>query len=306
MQTMENNTIAIVVLYYKALDVTLKCMEALGKLRAPTGYNVEIVVVDNASPDDGYAVLQERYGASAHFHLIRNATNLGFAKGNNVGFAYAKETLKADFILLENSDAYIRDPDFLLKLVELYRADRFDVAGPDIVSLKDGKHQNPEKRQFYCADDVRRRLLKLKVLRTLCAVRLDVPVQRAFLRLKKVPEGGMSVTGDEKPEDLQLFGAFLIFSRAYIERYEGLYPGTFMYGEENILRYIIERDALQMRFLPELQVFHEEGSSTDGLFRQDYRKRAFRYRHSIDSFSAMLQLMQADAARQIPTADKQK
>ena len=50
MQTMENNTIAIVVLYYKALDVTLKCMEALGKLRAPTGYNC--LLYTSPSPRD--------------------------------------------------------------------------------------------------------------------------------------------------------------------------------------------------------------------------------------------------------------
>lgn len=65
----------------------------------------DIVVVDNASTDGSDEEIQRRFPAMT---LIRNAKNLGFAAGNNVGIAYALER-GADHVLLLNNDVYL-DP----------------------------------------------------------------------------------------------------------------------------------------------------------------------------------------------------
>ncbi|MBZ2166572.1 glycosyltransferase family 2 protein [Methanobacterium spitsbergense] len=49
-------------------------------------------------------------------NLIKNQDNYGFAKGNNIGIAYALNSLNPDYILLLNNDTVV-DPEFLLEMV---------------------------------------------------------------------------------------------------------------------------------------------------------------------------------------------
>ncbi|MBI2811769.1 MAG: glycosyltransferase family 2 protein, partial [Candidatus Melainabacteria bacterium] len=71
----------------------------------------EIVLVDNGSSDP----LEEISGVT----LLKNATNLGFAEGNNVGIRYALEQ-GADAVLLFNNDA-VADPGLLSAFVSAAR-----------------------------------------------------------------------------------------------------------------------------------------------------------------------------------------
>ena len=66
-----------------------------------------VLVVDNASRDDSVAVV-ESVRPSAK--IIRNGTNLGFVRGNNVGIAAARPG--SDVVLL-NNDLWIEQGDWL-------------------------------------------------------------------------------------------------------------------------------------------------------------------------------------------------
>ena len=63
---------------------------------------LEIIVVDNGSARDEAAMLRERY---PEIKALRSERNLGFAGGNNLGFAAAT----GDYLLLLNNDTEVED-----------------------------------------------------------------------------------------------------------------------------------------------------------------------------------------------------
>lgn len=77
----------------------------LTSLLTQTLREIEIIVVDNASTDDTVTLVEHAY---PQVTLIRNARNLGFAGGMNVGL----EAARAPVVVLLNQDV-ILDPDCL-------------------------------------------------------------------------------------------------------------------------------------------------------------------------------------------------
>ena len=71
--------VSIIILNWNSYEVTLDCLLSLRKIDYP---NFEMVVVDNGSVDGSPEKLLENM---PEIRLIRNATNLGFAGGCNVG-----------------------------------------------------------------------------------------------------------------------------------------------------------------------------------------------------------------------------
>jgi GT2 family glycosyltransferase len=82
---------------------------------------------------------------------------------------------------------------------------------------------------------------------------LDVAAQKVLA--KEIPEieycPGM---------DFQLHGACMFFANRFVEKYDGLCDKTFMYGEENILKYMVTRDQMHMAYLEDVTVYHKEGA----------------------------------------------
>lgn len=64
----------------------------------------DIVIVDNASPDNSYDFLLKCYENHPHIHVINTKYNGGYAYGNNIGCRYAIEVLKADYLTIANPD----------------------------------------------------------------------------------------------------------------------------------------------------------------------------------------------------------
>ena len=88
-------------------------------------------------------------------------------------------------------------------------------------------------------------------------------------------------------EDYKLFGACLIFGREYINRFNGLFDGVFMYAEECILKERITRSGMNMKYYDDLEVFHKEGSSTGSTYGKGMKKRQFFYKCSIASCNVL-------------------
>lgn len=62
--------------------------------------------------------------------FILSNENLGFARGNNLGFEFTKKELHPDFIILCNSDTKILDSQFCQKVIQKYQDSDFAVLGP--------------------------------------------------------------------------------------------------------------------------------------------------------------------------------
>ncbi|SFU47792.1 glycosyltransferase family 2 protein [Pontibacter akesuensis] len=98
----------------------------VASLREVTYPNVEIIVVDNASPTDDPTVIVETY---PEVKLIRSEANLGFAGGNNLGIQQAQGA----YLLFLNNDTEVA-PDFLEPLVELFENNsQAGIASPKII-----------------------------------------------------------------------------------------------------------------------------------------------------------------------------
>lgn len=270
-----------VVLHYESLEDTKECIDSLKAYLSED--SVQIVVVDNGSKKGRLTDIESEY-LDEKIHFLYSKENLGFANGNNLGFRFAKEELKADIIVLANNDLVFEQKDFMKFLLNRYSESQFDIAGPRIMSLVDGKNQNPVEVQYKEIKDVNIRLIKYYILYFLSVFNLDTSFQKIFS--KEIPE----VSCDEV-DDYQLHGACMIFGKNYIDHYDGLYNKTFMYGEEGILKFISKRDKLKMIYIDDLVVFHKEGSSTGKVYGKGRTKRQFYYKWNIHSCKLLRNLM---------------
>ena len=275
--------IVFVVLHYETLDDTKKCIDSLLKyLQDP---RVQVVAVDNGSPNGKLQTIAPEYAGYEQIHFVYSEENLGFARGNNLGFRYAKQTLGAELIILANNDLVFEQEDFVEILARRQAETGFDVAGPKILSLVDGKNQNPVGVQYHGLKDVNKRIFKDSVLAFLCNFNLDTFVQKLFA--KEIPE-----LQYEPGMEFQLHGACMFFAGKFIARYDGLCDRTFMYGEENILKYMTVRDGMTMVYLEDVTVYHKEGSSTGQIYGKGKAKRKFYYKWNLHSAKQLKDMMQ--------------
>lgn len=77
-----------VVLHYLTTDDTVECVSSIRRCCADGEY--QIIIVDNASPNKSGKQLMEKYEKDKDIDLLILENNLGFARGNNVGIAYAR------------------------------------------------------------------------------------------------------------------------------------------------------------------------------------------------------------------------
>lgn len=101
-----------------------------------------VIVVDNASTDDSDIKIERRF---PQVTLIRNAVNLGFAAGNNVGIVHALEN-DADYVLLLNNDTRLEPPAVSIMLSAMLADSRRGIVAPKICFYSPG-----EERRIWAA-----------------------------------------------------------------------------------------------------------------------------------------------------------
>ena len=125
--------VSIVTLNYDHPEVTCQMLDSLRKITYPS---IEILVVDNASPNDDPAIIYKNY---PEVKFIQASENLGFAGGNNL----AINQTSGKYVLLLNNDTEVT-PGFLEPLVAKLEAD--PTIG--VVSPKIRFHHTPDLLQF--------------------------------------------------------------------------------------------------------------------------------------------------------------
>lgn len=121
--------VAIIILNYKSWEETVKEVDLCNGL-LQISYQ-DIIVVDNASPNDSYERLQETV-KDRKYILIKSNENNGYAAGNNIGMRYAyKKGYK--YALILNNDIIIKDSEILNKLLAIFKKDdSLAVVNPDV------------------------------------------------------------------------------------------------------------------------------------------------------------------------------
>ena len=85
---------------------------AAEEYRSRANTDIEIIIVDDASTDDGLKWLRKNYGSNDLVRLIELETNLGFLRTANRGF----EEAKFDIVFLLNNDVAV-EPDCIAPLL---------------------------------------------------------------------------------------------------------------------------------------------------------------------------------------------
>ena len=224
-----------VILHYLAYDMTVECISKL--LDKFKKYDMHIVIVDNASKNQSGKKLKEKYLKESLVTVIENIENLGFAKGNNVGYQYLIDRYDMDYIIVMNNDILIEQKEFLDLIDIIYLERPFDILGPDIFCPKIQIHQNPSREKGLTKEE----LLELHESKSRF---LNHPMYYYFRhlifgnikRLLKRDQTERRPDYTKNSETSVLHGACYIFSKNYIRSRKNCFaPETFMYMEEDIL-----------------------------------------------------------------------
>lgn len=200
----------------------------------------QVVVVDDASPDDGAAALARRHPGA---EVVVRDVNGGFAAAVDTGMARARGAVLATV----NSDVVV-PPDALERLAERAATERA-IVGPRTVG-PDGAVA-PSARRW---QTIPRMLAEFFVpLRALPA--LDA-------RLRDVDHGALAATA---PVDVDwLVGACLVFPRDVWDRIGPLDERFHMNSEEVDWQLRAARLGIPRRFDPTVTITHVGGASSGG------------------------------------------
>lgn len=265
---------SFVILHYNATDDTIECVDSVRKYMAGKDYH--IVLVDNASPNGSGPLLREKYGNDNDITLILSDKNLGFSGGNNIGFAYAKQHLSPDFIVMLNNDTLLLQADFAELIESEYAESHFAVLGPKVESPGNYCRSNPvsltERSLFY--------YIRKTVQILFNYVISFIGIEPYYQRLKGRRNGHSIAKCDgsyetRRLEGVQLHGCFWIFSKEYIELFDGLNAKTFLYGEEPLLHRRLIVNNLKSVYNPAIRIYHKEDASTKTIHRNARKKQLF-------------------------------
>ncbi|KAF2330061.1 glycosyltransferase family 2 protein [Flavobacterium nitrogenifigens] len=273
-----------IILHYQVIADTIECVESIIKLQ-DKDIEQKIIIVDNCSPNKSGEVLKEKYADSLNVIVILSETNLGFAKGNNLGCNFAIDNYEPDFLVVLNNDIIINQKDFENKIIDLKISHNFDVLGPDIISLIDNLHQNPVDFAIVTKKAIIKEFLLLVFLLLLSFINLDQKF--VFFWNEKKYKNRIAFSeykNDVFRKNIKVHGAAVIFSKSYFKKFKDVFfDKTFMFLEEDILYHRIRRNSMKVIYSNKINVFHKEDSATNSVFKKATAKRRFIYKNTIKS-----------------------
>lgn len=104
--------VSIIILNYNGSKYIANCLNSIFEsLYSP----FEIIFVDNGSTDDSLSIVNgfEKLTRNQRLIIVRNSSNFGYAKGNNIGAAYAQ----GEYLVFLNNDTMV-EPGWLRELVD--------------------------------------------------------------------------------------------------------------------------------------------------------------------------------------------
>jgi len=248
-----NIRVSTVVVSYNTREMTLDCLRAITS--TGSDQRLEIFAVDNNSGDGSAAAIREAF---PDVTLIVNERNLGFGAANNQAMRLAT----GEFVLLVNSDAFVKTGSVEAMLDCMHRNPRAGVVGPRLVN-----HDGSLQRSCF---------------------RFPSPGQawRENLWLTKL-FGSESKLGDyrrwghdfEREVDW-VVGACLLVRREAVETVGDFDEEFFMYGEETDWQRRMRDAGWRIFFTPTAEVTHlggESGKAEQAKISQSFFNSLDRY-----------------------------
>lgn len=275
---------SFIILHYKSIDETLKCLEYLHKLDLKDSH---IVIVDNNSLNSKEEELLNNY----KIDILKLDDNYGFAKANNFGIEYAKNKYDSAYYIVMNNDVFISDIRFLNIIVDDYEKYQFDILGPFISSTS-----NESVNPFPVIGSkamVEKEINKCKWLIRFYSNPFSYYCLKFGLKIKSmIRKPKLLSNGNDILFKVPLHGCCLIFSKKYIYKYSyPFYNDTFLFHEEEFIYQRVIKDDLISVYDPKLKVFHKEGSSVSFSNNKVRNSKLFREKTRLKSLYLLLDVM---------------
>lgn len=255
-----------VVLNYNNYRDTIACVNSILRIENRSDYYV--VIVDNASPNNSFPVLNQEFKGRQRIALRLSEENKGYSGGNNVGIRVLLQ-MGIDRIIIATNDTEILSPDILDQFDKI-KSDNVGIVGGDVLTLE-GVHQNPPLyRPTFLY------FLNLYLYEPMAWIRgviykcmpLIARMRRASVKENMENLGGHSIPANECPVYM-LHGCFLYLTKSYLNKNGLLDEHLFMYGEEDLMSWNCERHGLKRLYLPSVKILHKDARSTKDIHKED-------------------------------------
>lgn len=247
--------VSVIILNYNTFKLTTDCLRSV--INFTKGVDYEIILVDNASSEcNPDKFIQEFPGIK----LIKNNTNSGFAKGNNLGIAQST----GDLILLLNSDTILSEDSISKVATDIKMHPDAGVVGCRM-TFPDGKIQYTA-RKF--------RSITWELLDLFRFMLYFLPyAKRSRLML------GKYFRHDEPVYCDWLNGAFFLFPKKILSELPGgkLDDRFFMYGEDQLWCEQIRNLGYKNFFFADTTIIHINSGSTDMSKQLQLRKTMLKH-----------------------------
>lgn len=293
--------IVFVILNYNVVDITVNCIRSIEENIDTDGYH--IILVDNASPNHAGAQLKSILKNDKNVSYLETPTNIGFAKGNNIGINFAKEKYPSKFICCLNNDTLLKQKNFFAILDQIYENKYPAMIGPKIHLLN--KKVEPlmdSLAPLKIYENARNKLLHENVY---IAVVKEYLLSNSFIQslndFRHQLKGEMSYdyrkfknSYNIEHEDVTLHGCCLIFTPIFFTKFDGFNPRTFMYHEEDLLYLSIKKAGMHTLYSPRLNITHLEKQSTSSINKGAIRHRNFIREKQIQSLTVLIDEMKSN------------
>lgn len=223
---MKNNKVSVIVVNYNCSALIDDLLDSIFQIKE---IDWEIIVVDNASPNDQIDWLKGKYPT---IMLIKSPSNKGFAAGNNLGIAAAT----GDYLLFLNPDTVVT-ANFIFPLLTCLKQDK----KIGLVSPKIKYYDQPDRIQYAGCR----------------------PMHRITLQAKPI---GKNQLDDGQYDGINNtaygHGAAMMIRREIIEKVGLLNEQYFLYYEELDWCQRIKKAGYQIQYVGTAVVWHKESVAT--------------------------------------------
>ena len=234
-------TVSIVIVNWNTRELLHRCLDSICATVPPVSF--EVIVVDNASEDGSADMAAERFPDAV---LVRNATNVGFAAGSNLGLQRAS----GRYVMLLNPDTEVLG-GAVREMIEFADAHpRVAVVGPKLVNPDGSLQKNGRKFPVLL-----REVLHITKLYRFMTGLFD----------RKLDWGREDFNVPAQVDEVS--GACMLVRRSVIDEVGTLDERFFMYYEEVDWCLRMKKAGWEVHYLPSAQVIHHwsQGAKQAGL-----------------------------------------
>lgn len=240
--------LGIVVLNYQNYMQTITCVEYLEK----ASKDAMILVVDNASTNDSFERIKERFSENNNVQVIANSENVGYARGNNKGIRHLLGKFpEMEYFCIMNPDVEIYDEDFFDKTTDVLERNQN-------IAVISG---------FMISNGVFDSSLAGWMLPSRYDVIFRGPLcKQSRTSLRMIDSRGLIIVE-------AVSGSCFLIRRSVLEQIGLLNENTFMYNEENILGNKLKELGYQVAVLPQCVFYHNhiQSKKREWAFRNKYK-----------------------------------